>query len=250
MRVLAMQYFDGTLAGAFYTANTLRNVVREHQGRKHDREVGLAALTTKGTGKGKKARDTTFVGSSEIDAAGNDLLAIYNIYIMYKQEEDMITELGLWYKEKLEQEGLDLKEQMSKMLEFVTELKELSTDDIRARFVEMQNELLTGVESGTDIRDTSQDLGEPIRRNIVANLKSLGTRITNAVRDGKVVWANLPKEVRDMFELKTYTRDRKKVEIYELKPEVYSVGRGTVKGSTAFNYKRHDMTQIIANRDR
>lgn len=83
------------------------------------------------------------------------------------------------------------------------------------------------------------------REAIQARIKSYGTQIGNLLVQGKIVWDNLPDDVKNMFN-RTVTKGSKGSTIsYSLKEEVYQVGRGKIKGGGS-----HDVSTIIENRDK
>ena len=279
MRVLAMQWFDGTLAGAFYTANAFRKVAR-----KYEEEVrGVISIdAAHGNDKGDKdvtladtlTEDDAITGDSR--AAANDILAIYEGETNMS-EDDMIQELSMAYYERLCKEaGLDpqskSKEKLMpiarKVIAYQRQLQELSIDEIAARYAELKSSQMTDTQTAETVFDADSKQYKNTRVNIVARIKRTSTTLLKLIREGKVAFGDLPKEVQDMFELTTATTDSgKKTEVYELKADVYSVGRGRKKlpGATdktgRFNYVpkhnitegneafRHDVSAILANDD-
>jgi hypothetical protein len=279
MRVLAMQWFDGTLAGAFYTANAFRKVARKyeeeargvtsidamHGNDKGDKDVTLADTLTE---------DNAVAGDSR--AVANDILAIYEGETNMS-EDDMIQELSMAYYERLcKKAGIDpqskSKEKLMpiarKVIAYQRQLQELSIDEIAARYAELKSSQMTDTQTAETVFDADSKQYKNTRVNIVARIKRTSTALLKLIREGKVAFSDLPKEVQDMFELTTATTDSgKKTEVYELKADVYSVGRGRKKlpGVTdktgRFNYApkhnitegneafRHDVSAILANDD-
>jgi hypothetical protein len=279
MRVLAMQWFDGTLAGAFYTANAFRKVARKYE----EEARGVTSIdATHGNDKGDKdvtladtlTEDDAVTGDSR--AVANDILAIYESETNVS-EDDMIQELSMTYYERLcKKAGLDprskSKEKLGpiaqRVIAYMRQLRELSIDEIAARYAELKSSQMTDTKTAETVFDADSKQYKNTRVNIVARIKRTSTALLKLIREGKVAFSDLPKEVQDMFELITATTDSgKKTEVYELKADVYSVGRGRKKlpGATdktgRFNYApkhnitegneafRHDVSAILANDD-
>ena len=133
---------------------------------------------------------------------------------------------------------------------------------------ELKSSQMTDTQTAETVFDADSKQYKNTRVNIVARIKRTSTALLKLIREGKVAFSDLPKEVQDMFELTTATTDSgKKTEVYELKADVYSVGRGRKKlpGATdktgRFNYApkhnitegneafRHDVSAILANDD-
>lgn len=279
MRVLAMQWFDGTLAGAFYTANAFRKVARKYE----EEARGVTSIdATHGNDKGDKdvtladtlTEDDAVTGDSR--AVANDILAIYEGETNMS-EDDMIQELSMAYYERLcKKAGIDpqskSKEKLMpiarKVIAYQRQLQELSIDEIAARYAELKSSQMTDTKTAETVFDADSKQYKNTRVNIVARIKRTSTALLKLIREGKVAFSDLPKEVQDMFELTTATTDSgKKTEVYELKADVYSVGRGRKKlpGATdktgRFNHApkhnitegneafRHDVSAILANDD-
>lgn len=279
MRVLAMQWFDGTLAGAFYTANAFRKVARKYE----EEARGVTSIDVMhGNDKGDKdvtladrlTEDDAVTGDNR--AVANDILAIYEGETNVS-EDDMIQELSMAYYEQLCKEaGLDpqskSKEKLmpiaQKVIVYQRQLQKLSIDEIVARYAELKSSQMTDTKTAATVFDADSKQYKNTRVNIVARIKRTSTALLKLIREGKVAFSDLPKEVQDMFELTTATTDSgKKTEVYELKADVYSVGRGRKKlpGATdktsRFNYApkhnitegneafRHDVSAILANDD-
>jgi hypothetical protein len=281
MRVLTMQWFDGTLAGAFYTANAFRKTARKyeeelrgvasidvsHSNQKGDKSLTLAdRLTDK----------NTITGDDKTTA--NDILAIYEMQTN-KSDEEMIAALTFAYAEHLAQErgikfsrNMDYAELLAdnpelgqELITYVMALRNMDYDEIERRYADIANSEMTETEVDDVVFDKEGKQYKNTRVNIVARIKRSSSALLKLVREGKVAFTDLPKEVQEMFELKTATTESgKKTEVYELKADVYSVGRGRnklpgttdtgrlnyvpkhniTKGNAAF---RHDTTAILAN---
>lgn len=262
MRVFAMKFFDGSLSGAFYTARTLRRKVRLYQDMPKEGELDR----TIGEDGNLSAIDlVTETGFIEDDKQyGNDIIAMYEADILYKSTDEMIVDLVRAARPIVQKRATELvkrktditEEQRKKLvIKLVNEnllkygaelLNKMSPEDVAIRYEHLRIAEMTGLQSRVDITDTRVDLGEKKRVNVVACIKRYGTNIIKFVSQGKVVWKNLPAEVRDMFEETTETVKGKKVVIRKLKAEVYSVGHVKGKG---VGRVASDMTQILKNKD-
>ena len=250
MRVFAMQWFDGSLAGAFYTARTLRRIVRLYQNKD-----GLVRLDKNIGDDGDTSLQDIIVDDGltpDTKKYGNDIIAAYEGEVLYKSSDDMIAEIiqaaRPIYEREIEKrakaKSLKLTEKQfnylvnQKLLEFGKKLLEMSIDEISARYEQVLMAQMVGGKLRADITEIKPMVKE--RVNIVNRIKRLGTRIVNLARDGKLVWNDLSKEVRDMFEVTVEeTKDGKKVEVRRLKPEVYYVGKG--------GPKKQDISNILKN---
>ncbi len=264
MRVLAMQFFDGTLAGAFYTARTLRKVVREFQNKTG--EVYLDAPINEDADASLQDIVTEHGFTEDTKSIGNDIIALYNLDFN-KAPDEMIVELvnaskAVFRKraETLAQKLNISQEKKNKLVEmrlkealeiYAKQLYNMSNEDLQLRYEQVILAEMTGVQSNADITDTKKDLGKEVRKNIVARIKGRASRLIRYVSEGKAVWNNLPKQIRDMFETVSFVRKGKKYEVKQLKPEVYSVGRGRRKGERIDFAKdvdlTRDTTQILKN---
>ncbi len=282
MRVFTMQWFDGTLAGAFYMANAFRKTVKAYEA---ELSGNLSLDAEKQSGKGDKKTtlgDTISNEDAVMDAndrqIANDIEALYDITTNVPTE-DMISELirlkyldevdtlvsGLtvsdeakkkistWLKERdalvknfkrlsNKENRTDAENKLLKQLNYVisklqTIMQKMSTyqqtlddmhpDEISARYAEIVNAEMVDSTIPASVIDTKNTGYKNTRVNIVSRIKRTSTMLLNLIRDGKIAFSQLPQEVQDMFELKTYkVEGKKKIQQYELKPEVYSVGRG------------------------
>lgn len=272
MRVLTMQWFDGTLAGAFYVANAFRKSIRLNEQENINATISLD--TKRGNAKGDKEvsiADTVSDKNTikgDYSTSANDIIALYEMEFQNVTYDDMYVYVGMsYYNDLLTEAGLDprtaspseLRPIQLKAVEYQQVLKNMSYDELFDVYVTRKNSEITGVFDST-VYDKSKD-----RVNIVSGIKRTSTRILNLVRDGEIRFSELPKAVQDMYQLVDgKTENGKKTRTYELKPEVYSVGRGRAKlpgktdtgrfeyvgkhnlgdGNQAF---RHDTTQILAN---
>ena len=132
----------------------------------------------------------------------------------------------------------------------------MSDDAIIYQYNKLQETLLTNNAVDEKLE------GQPTRVSIVNNIKGTATKLLGLVNKGKktkvdgkevivhVVWNLLPQDVRDMFQEEEVTIRGVKQKVKTLKPEVYSVGRGAVKGKRVFGKEQdltHDTTKIINN---
>lgn len=277
MRVLTMQWFDGTLAGAFYVARAFQKTIRVYE--EEQRDV-ISIDASHSNAKGDKATTladklSTSAGLKGNDASvANDIIAIYEKQID-KSSEEMIQELSFAYYQKLARDaGLnpDRMSQENKLklaqqsLVYMRKLRKMSYDEIANRYAEIANAEMTDTETETEVFDTGVKHYKTDRVNIVARIKRTSTALLKLIREGKIAFTDLPKEIQDMFEVVSATTETgKKTEVYQLKSSVYEVGRGrkVLPGATdttgRFNYQakhnitegneafRHDTTRILAN---
>ncbi|MBR5199808.1 MAG: hypothetical protein IKW20_08315 [Bacteroidales bacterium] len=280
-RVLAMQWFDGTLAGAFYMAGAFRKTARKYE--EEIRGTFKSTDSSQSNQKGDKAlsigdkitKANTLVGNSSTVA--NDIIAVYELQTD-KTAEEMIGALTFAYAEHLAKEldvdferGMDFGELLAAnpelgqdLILYVNELRAMDFDDIEYKYAELMNAEMTDT-SVPDTTFTGEKTYKNTRVNIVRRIKGKAKTLLKYVREGKIAFKSLPSDIQDMFELTTgTTKGGKKIQDYVLKPEVYSVGRGRkalpgvtdtgrldyvpkhdiTKGSEAF---RHDVTEILAN---
>lgn len=271
MRVLAMQWFNGTLAGAFYVGNAFRKSIRLNE-----QEYVNMLLSTDEQVTNSKG-DTTSLGANMTEGnqvksiyagSANDIIALYEMEFLNVSRDDMFVYAVIrYYEDLLAEAGLDprtaspseLKPFQEKAVEYQRQLNDVSYDELLDTYIALKNSEITGIHD-----DKAYDKSKN-RVNIVASIKRISTRIINLVRKGEIRFNELPKAVQDMYQLvDSKTENGKKVQVYELKPEVYSVGRGRVrkpvetsKGRFYYVEKhnladgnqefRHDTTQILAN---
>lgn len=277
MRVLAMQWFNGTLAGAFYMAEAFRKVVRKSE----EEARGILSIDAKKSNvKGDKSttladrlRKKNIIQGNGASVA-NDIIAVYESEMPTdKTEEEMIHDLSFAYHKRLCKEaGIDpvstseekLMPIAQKVISYRGKLLTLSYDEITARYIELLNSQMTDTQPQGIFETRSQTSDR--RRSIVDRIKRRGDYILKVVQEGKIAFTDLPKEIQDMFTLESATTESgKKTQTRVLKPDVYSVGRGRKKlpgvtdttgrlnyvpkhniteGNEAF---RHDTTKIEAN---
>lgn len=120
------------------------------------------------------------------------------------------------------------------LLKFVKNLNSLNDAQLTVAYEPLAISLITqtqnivSVDSAVNYAQKNTYIG--LRRRI----KTLGTRIINAIQAGEAVFENLPKDVQDLFyweEYKTNDDNRaRKAKRLQLKPEAYQTGR---KGSVS-----------------
>lgn len=120
------------------------------------------------------------------------------------------------------------------LLKFVKNLNSLNEAQLTVAYEPIAISLITqtqnivNVDSAVNYAQKNTYIG--LRRRI----KTLGTRIINAIQAGEAVFENLPKDVQDLFyweEYKTNDDNRaRKAKRLQLKPEAYQTGR---KGSVS-----------------
>ena len=276
MRVLAMQWFDGTLAGAFYVANAFRKTARLYE----EEVRGVLSIDAKrGNAKGdtelaiadKITKDDALVGNNATTA--NDIMAIYEADTD-KSIDDMIREMSLAYYEKLCKEADINPSSASKdelmpiameVVNYQRSLNDLDFEEITRAYAELLS---------TQITDTAESFNvdskrlKKDRRSIVDRIKRRSDAIVKFINEGKIAFTDLPKDIQEMYTYEDATTESgKRGKILVLKPEVYSVGRGRNKlpGATdkvgRLNYMpkhnltdgneafRHDVSGILANEE-
>lgn len=274
MRTLAMNTFDGSLASAFYVAGAARKALLRQTLAEMKAQASLDASFSRGKGDDQEMTlaDTNRIQKLEESVnedVGNDITALYELTHDDVSLDEMIDELIQraseryleHYTKVAKEKRPDVKESAlrkaineqvrKKTVEYVSKLNKMSEENVKARYEKMREEQLTGTQSSVDYTDVDAKI-KPPRVNIVANIKSFATQLLKLVNNGQVVWDNLPKEVQDMFQWDEITIRGVKQKVRSLKPEVYSVGRGAVKGERNFASNTeltHDVTKILENRN-
>lgn len=275
MRVLAMQWFDGSLTGAFYLAQTYRKVLIAYE-----KEVrGLYSLDTELGDDGDDKTTTVLDKLSEDDvikgeskAIGNDIRALYAMNLDVSEDEMITTLTERYYRHLLKKTGKksqELNEQektalLRQSMKYHNHLVELDSDVLQAKYADYINSKITNTPMKVNVLETTADGYRKSRVNIQARIKSNSSRLLSLIRQGRFPFKSLPTQVQDMFTLEEVNVKGKKIKTYVLKPEVYQVGRGRVtlptsatKGRILYGGKqaigegneayRHDLTQILEN---
>lgn len=274
-RVLIMQWFDGSLASAFYGANKLRKALARHFEESFDRigdravhledKVDSGEDTDKTIGDTLSNENTTTIqlsgrntandlellyesvqasdGSVGLDEMLEVLMSVYSDYVVKKYKLDLNKNRHYEF----------LKREAAKFLE---KSKTWSPEKIAQQYMKYKNEELLG--------DSGVDESKERRVNVVKRIKNKGERIITFINDRKINFDDLPDDVKNMFEVVELTNEKGvKATGYSLKPEVYSVGRGRVPLSKLKSYARtnyvrkadirkeqnyaHDITKILEN---
>lgn len=164
---------------------------------------------------------------------------------------------------------LSIKTRFDNMLKSLSEYQEIFDSFSNEEIAEKYNQLVMSevINKPIEIEASTKNP----RAAIVSKIKSAGTRLLNLMSEGKLSFESLPKEVQDMFELKTDEELKadidkgKKLQKYKLKASTYSVGRGraSLYGTSDGRYDyvpkhdinkdtneyRRDVTQILKNLD-
>lgn len=260
-RLFALQYFDGSLNGAFYVANSFLTTIKAYR-----EELAGITKSTDATVRPNDTKDnaaSTFgdtisdkaktAGSTgNLQNVGNDLTAIYDVSdIVDKSIDEMVAELiAIYSKKRAEEEGFDTSDMsalrentdflpiLRESLTYARELSTMELDDVTRIYLDTINASLVGQEVKDDVlepstqKDKSKKLREQSRINIRDRIKRRAKRLLKYIADGKIMFSQLPEEVQAMF---TYeegkTKSGKIVKNYVLRSEVYSVGRGRAKAS-------------------
>ena len=136
------------------------------------------------------------------------------------------------------------------LLKFVKNLNSLNEAQLTVAYEPIAISLITqtqnivNVDSAVNYAQKNTYIG--LRRRI----KTLGTRIINAIQAGEAVFENLPKDVQDLFyweEYKTNDDNRaRKGKRLQLKPEAYQTGRkGSVSPGVDDLMKTRDKLEIV-----
>lgn len=238
MRMAVMRYFDGSLAGAAYSANILFNLVYRKDKHYQEGEGEISLNATSNKNGAKKARDgegSEFGDLLSINDISNvgmstksyNIMELYNDFVADVDVDTMLETVINYVKET---KGAEFAQKLLKAYmkdgSFNNELYDkLSEQYSKALFSQM-----TGYRVGS-----MQPIGsvKTNRERIVKNAKRFATQIIQRVAPAN--WKNLPQNIQDMFE---EVNGKKK-----LKSEVYSVGRGRVKGKPG----PRDTQQIFEN---
>jgi hypothetical protein len=252
-----MQYYNGTLAGAFYVGNKVRQVMRDWE----QEEEGFIKSADKAIGKDGKNTILDLMSNKHKNrenatAFGNDILMYYD-YASGFDRDKMLVEIGKRYYLKLmEEAGLDASasdkkkmELAKQVLEYNKKLDQLESDVIQ----EMYLQAIQG-----DFTDTKIELDPAEAKKIVASrrvntvdrIKRASKSLMKLVDDGKISFKELPQEIQDMYEMQDVVlKDGRKTKVRALKSSVYSVGRGRKKievedSSGRFKYSpKHDINK-------
>lgn len=270
IRVFAMKYFDGSLGGAFITARNLRKFVRDFQTREtSDTSLDSPVSSDAKRTLGEVISETGLTGDAK--AIGNDIIALYDLeqgnrgmskeemidvlagavrnYYENKYRESAKKNLGQRYYEKETQDKIQQATENA-VAKYRENLANQSEFDVRTRYEQVTLAEMTSTQTTVDITNTKEDVGVDLRVNIVGRITRAANRLIKFVNSGRAVFENLPEEVQNMFTKEVVKDGRSKNTVYKLKPEVYSVGRGAVRGERDFgrdqNFKK-DTTRISEN---
>lgn len=256
MRVLAMTYFDGTLASAFYIANYFKLVMRLWEG-----ELITSMTSLDSTVSDKEGNTTSFanklhagmVEGEKNTGYGNDITALYLANHTFDEDFDVMihalvaarfvrlaAEKGVKISSDditrasiMRKEHPELEEVLVAAKKYLVELNRKDPDAVAQLYHKMKFAELVGVEEAKKdiIVDTStNELAKISRRTIVARIKSKAKSLLDRIEQGLYDMSSLPEDIQAMFEKQTFTsKTGKKTKRWALKPEIYSVGRGKVK---------------------
>lgn len=256
MRVLAMTYFDGTLASAFYVANYFKLVMRLWEGELITSMTSMDSTTSDDEGNTTSLANKLHAGMVEGEkntGYGNDITALYLANHTFDEDFDvMVTELvaakfirlaaekGITINADdiarasiMRKEHPELEEVLAAVKKYHVKLDRMDPDVVAQLYNKMKFAELVGVEEAKKdiIIDTStNELSKASRRTIVARIKGKATSLLKLIADGKYKMSSLPDDIQAMFKQETTTSESgKKSKMYVLKPDVYSVGRGKAK---------------------
>lgn len=282
MRVLTMQWFDGTLTGAFYTATAGRKVLRNHEAERRNL-VSLDAKKSNAKGDKATSLGDTISNSRgvmiEDTSVGNDIIALYEQENMDTglSDTEMIQALSIAYYESLcreagidpaktERTDPDVIPLLQKTMEYLQKLGNLSYDEIAIKYAQLRNTELTDTTISDDTFDTEVSDGLiDTRDNVARRIQGRAKTILKWIMNGEIAFTDLSEDARNLFhKVEAVTETGKKTFTYELKPESYSVGGGRAalpgetdkrkglyepkhdirKGNALF---KHDISGIVAN---
>ena len=275
-RVTMMRYFTSSLASAFYAIENIRSVLGKYETETLFSTDSLDAKASMDDDDGDDGYNIVTEENqlSVISSVGNDIIELYESEVE-RSADDMISQIGLWYLEHLceqykiadIQKASDKKKTIiaEKVAEYTEKLRRWSMEGLRKQYMKLQARYTTGV----SVTEETFMLGEKEikqkRQNVQNAIKRRADKLLEFIRDGKIAFEELPKEVQDMFELvEVETSTKKKAKVYQLKPSVYMVGRGRVRiqreddkhridyaAKRGLNedtsYFRHDITTIMQN---
>lgn len=268
-RVLAMEYFDGTLAGAFKVANKIRDLVRDFQ-ETTNKGMKLNKFFKKDDGSldmelGDETTVLDVLDKSKTEAGMTDALIRESILDLYDRETSGFKEITIAEKmtaivnhqvEKYKKmpdalEKRDIKvpvyDDFGNIADYeietvkMWEAKELalqklldtkSDAEIDKMYEKVRDEKSTGLEARNILKTTVPDT----RAVITGNIKRDGIAIIKFIKELGMKFEQLPKEIQDMYSEQKNT--------YRIKSSVYSVGKGAIKGKGSVS---HDVTQILDN---
>lgn len=274
-RLLFMQWFNGTLAGAFLSASTARKYAIYYDKELREKHDSLDKEVDSNRDRGDKKRKksdmittSATTGALSVDFAGNDIIELYKgTYDM--TAEDIIYRLLEIHSEALQAHlKLDLDKDIVRIknetIKFKRQLEKKEYKDLVDLYVAVMNKRLIK-DSIMSLDDLKPDKNS--RVNIVKRIKNKGKRIMKLIDDKKIRFDDLPDDVKNMFEVVELTNEKGvKATGYSLRPDTYSVGRGRKrlpfkdsKGKFLYEPKRnirdkkqeemykHDVTKILEN---
>lgn len=120
------------------------------------------------------------------------------------------------------------------LLKFVEKLNSLNDAQLTVAYEPLAISLITQTQNIVNVDSAVNYAQKNTYTGLRRRIKTLGTRIINAIQAGEAVFENLPKDVQDLFyweEYKTNDDNRaRKAKRLQLKPEAYQTGR---KGSVS-----------------
>lgn len=146
---------------------------------------------------------------------------------------------------------MDMHAARRKALEKFTErLNSLNDAQLTVAYEPLAISLITRTQNIVNVDSAVNYAQKNTYTGLRRRIKTLGTRIINAIQAGEAVFENLPKDVQDLFyweEYKTNDDNRaRKAKRLQLKPEAYQTGRkGSVSPGVDDLMKTRDKLEIV-----
>lgn len=136
------------------------------------------------------------------------------------------------------------------LLKFVEKLNSLNDAQLTVAYEPIAISLITQTQNIVNVDSAVNYAQKNTYTGLRRRIKTLGTRIINAIQAGEAVFENLPKDVQDLFyweEYKTNDDNRaRKAKRLQLKPEAYQTGRkGSVSPGVDDLMKTRDKLEIV-----
>jgi hypothetical protein len=294
-RVNALTNFDGSLAGAYYVAWTARKTIawdyvnqtgvslnQRKDTKRGEGDAGIDTIADESTGDTNTHKHVYKSEGPKQTSLGNDIISLYVPPVVEDTDLDVMKEEVRFYLyNKLMNETFEGFDEMSEDEQkklaygeegFAVMRSIVSTLDdperIEAIYAEIKSGEAVGIEPKPEVlTDIKNNDRFKARVNVQKRAKKHGEKIAKAIRDGWVSYEELPNEVKMMFKKVEATTDTgKKIEVYELDPTFYEVGRGRatiyegrsiLRSTEKYTHKhelyegndvfKHDTTKILEN---
>lgn len=258
-RALALERFDGTIAGAFFANSAFRQMTV-----RYNNELGRAISLNRSTknSKGEDNRGTRLdmlrSGTQmETGKIVSDLYALYEEHVAVEIDDDermrMREDL---LRAKAKKEGWTSRlANDAEAMRFATRLMSLSDENLVSTYIAWENDGLLdiilqetpgkkGKKESRDVSIVEEYKPGTARKAIQKRIRDAGNTLLKYVREGRVAWKDLPNEVKALFEetevevKDTSTGKVTKRKEYKLAGHAYKVGPGKVAIPRASDPKR------------